>query len=552
MYRPEGAAPWTVRRWGARRTDCEGGDGRCTANGRTIRRGEGRRRRLSRAPAAGGRGRQRTPSPPHASRAGRAGRRGERRPSDAWGGRRDRARRRSAAARRGAPGGGSAWSAARRSPLLCGGYATGAALGWGRAELALFMGDFGLASPRRSPPSPASSTPARRRQPLPARLAAVRALLRDGRRWATPSGAGTRSCSTQPVPQPSPRRPLLPAASRRPPSSACSCSPSGPVTRAGWVCLALDAWLIGGSLLTLSWSLALAHTATSTGQQRRAGRALARLPAARHRAGQHGARAALPALVRQPLRGQHRHRRARPDRAVRRAVHLAAAARALPLGPDAGRRLVRRLAAPRLRALGAPRHRHRDDGHRARPAVRSARRRRAAARPSPARWPRSRPYLAAAVCTLGILYNVLERPQRRPGRALHRLHGRARPGRAPGHHAARQHRAHPGTGPEGEPLPLPGAGLQRRHHDRRAHRHAALRQPGRRRGLRAGRRGARRHRTRLAHPPRGPRPGGPRGAPLPRRAARRGAHDPDRVPLQVRRPATGSTSSPPSTATRAA
>lgn len=36
-----------------------------------------------------------------------------------------------------------------------------------------------------------------------------------------------------------------------------------PVNRAGWVCLALDSWLIGGSLLTLSWSLALAHTAES-------------------------------------------------------------------------------------------------------------------------------------------------------------------------------------------------------------------------------------------------------------------------------------------------
>lgn len=34
-----------------------------------------------------------------------------------------------------------------------------------------------------------------------------------------------------------------------------------PVTKAGWVCLALDAWLIGGSLLTLAWSLALAQAA---------------------------------------------------------------------------------------------------------------------------------------------------------------------------------------------------------------------------------------------------------------------------------------------------
>lgn len=38
-----------------------------------------------------------------------------------------------------------------------------------------------------------------------------------------------------------------------------------PVTRAGWVYLALDTWLIGGSLLTLSWSLALAHAAEFDG-----------------------------------------------------------------------------------------------------------------------------------------------------------------------------------------------------------------------------------------------------------------------------------------------
>ncbi|GAA3295832.1 hypothetical protein GCM10020295_23920 [Streptomyces cinereospinus] len=38
-----------------------------------------------------------------------------------------------------------------------------------------------------------------------------------------------------------------------------------PVTKAGWVCLALDAWLIGGSLVTLSWSLALAQAAKGGG-----------------------------------------------------------------------------------------------------------------------------------------------------------------------------------------------------------------------------------------------------------------------------------------------
>ncbi len=38
-----------------------------------------------------------------------------------------------------------------------------------------------------------------------------------------------------------------------------------PVTKAGWVCLGLDAWLIAGSLLTLSWSLALAQAAKFDG-----------------------------------------------------------------------------------------------------------------------------------------------------------------------------------------------------------------------------------------------------------------------------------------------
>ena len=37
------------------------------------------------------------------------------------------------------------------------------------------------------------------------------------------------------------------------------------MTKAGSVCLGLDAWLIGGSLLTLAWSLALAQAAKSEG-----------------------------------------------------------------------------------------------------------------------------------------------------------------------------------------------------------------------------------------------------------------------------------------------
>ena len=197
-----------------------------------------------------------------------------------------------------------------------------------------------------------------------------------------------------------------------------------PVTRAGWICLALDAWLIGGSLLTLSWSLALAQAA-----------ARPRAPSVAHAA----LSLAYPlldiALVSmvlalhfrrsrgQPRRGEHRDRRPRPDGDVRRAVHLAAAARRLPLGPVARRRLVRRFAAARVRPLGgAPTATHGRRGAHARGAGYVPR-----PRPGPTghgplqeggpagiRQPAHRrfaraltPYLAAAVCTLGILYNVL-------------------------------------------------------------------------------------------------------------------------------------------------
>ena len=101
-----------------------------------------------------------------------------------------------------------------------------------------------------------------------------------------------------------------------------------PVTRAGWVCLGAgrlaDRRLAAHPLLE---PRARPRRAQVDGRERRARRALAGLSAAGHRAGQHGARAALPALRGQPLRGQHRDRRPRADRAVRRPVHLAAAAR---------------------------------------------------------------------------------------------------------------------------------------------------------------------------------------------------------------------------------
>ncbi|WP_240979412.1 EAL domain-containing protein [Streptomyces sp. HNM0574] len=147
---------------------------------------------------------------------------------------------------------------------LCAAYAVGAALGWGSREVALFMGDFGLSAAgllaacsclwyarthRGSPFAPAwmlfgiSSLMAAcgnavwgwyelvLRRPLPDPSLADACFLL----FAPPAVVG-----------------LLVLAKR-------------PVTRAGWICLGLDAWLIAGSLVTLSWSLALAHTSFLSG-----------------------------------------------------------------------------------------------------------------------------------------------------------------------------------------------------------------------------------------------------------------------------------------------
>ena len=186
--------------------------------------------------------------------------------------------------------------------VVCGGYAVGAALGWGSPEVAAVHGR--LRAQRRgawSPPSPAVCYARKRRsrfRPAWLLFAASSAMAgaRQRRMGLVRGRAAAARC-------PAPRSPTSASCcSRRPPSSACWCSPSGPVTRAGWVCLGLDAWLIGGSLLTLSWSLALAHTAHWPGRAAWPRAALvARLPAAGHRAGQHGARAALPALLGAPL-----------------------------------------------------------------------------------------------------------------------------------------------------------------------------------------------------------------------------------------------------------
>ncbi|MFI6439666.1 putative bifunctional diguanylate cyclase/phosphodiesterase [Streptomyces sp. NPDC050759] len=147
--------------------------------------------------------------------------------------------------------------------LLCAGYALGSALGWGSPELALIMGDFGLSAAAGAAAVScflyARDRRVRFRQAwllfaLSSAMASLGNLIWGwyevvlGRDVPSPSYADLFFlCFAPPA-----IVGLLVLAKR-------------PVTKAGWVCLGLDSWLIGGSLLTLSWSLALAQAAKSEG-----------------------------------------------------------------------------------------------------------------------------------------------------------------------------------------------------------------------------------------------------------------------------------------------
>lgn len=148
--------------------------------------------------------------------------------------------------------------------LICAGYGVGAALGWGSPRLALIMGDFGLS--------------------LAALIAAVSCLLyarattcRFRPAWllfalsSAMASAGNAVWGWYEVvlgrEVPSPSVADLFFLCFAPPAIVgLLVLAKRPVSKAGWVCLGLDAWLIGGSLLTLSWSLALAHTAHAQGE----------------------------------------------------------------------------------------------------------------------------------------------------------------------------------------------------------------------------------------------------------------------------------------------
>ncbi|WP_329072493.1 putative bifunctional diguanylate cyclase/phosphodiesterase [Streptomyces sp. NBC_01429] len=163
-----------------------------------------------------------------------------------------------------AAGGSSGPAAQLLLALICAGYAAGAALGWGSERLALFMGDFGLS--------------------LAALIAAVSCFFyarghtsRFRPAWLLFSFSSAMASAgnavwgwyevvlDEPVPSPS-FADLFFLCFAPPAIVGLLVLAKRPVSRAGWVCLALDSWLIGGSLLTLSWSLALARTATFQGE----------------------------------------------------------------------------------------------------------------------------------------------------------------------------------------------------------------------------------------------------------------------------------------------
>ncbi|MFE4867803.1 putative bifunctional diguanylate cyclase/phosphodiesterase [Streptomyces sp. NPDC056682] len=304
--------------------------------------------------------------------------------------------------------------------LICAGYGTGAFLGWGSDELALIMGDFGLC--------------------CAALIAAVSCFL-----YAR-GGAGRSESSFRPAwllfslssamaacgngvwgwYEVVLRRGVPPTPSFADFFFLCFAPPAivgllvlakRPVTRAGWVCLALDSWLIGGSLLTLSWSLALAHTAHMEGAGESTAHAALALAyplldivlvsmvlalhfrrSSANRSAVNTAIAALAltvlcdALFTSPLLREHYRSGQLLDAGWFAGSLLLAyapwGARRLPAGPPHQPVAVPRAVRPPGAAGRSP----------ALPVT----------RPLASSLAALTPYLAAAVCTLGILYNVIE------------------------------------------------------------------------------------------------------------------------------------------------
>jgi diguanylate cyclase (GGDEF)-like protein/PAS domain S-box-containing protein len=147
--------------------------------------------------------------------------------------------------------------------VLCGGYATGSAFGWGSAEAALVMGDFGLCAAALTA-SVSCLVHARRvsgrHRPAWLLFAVSSAMVAVGN--------GVWGWYEVVLREPVPRTSIADFCFLlfAPPAIiGLLLLAKRPVTRAGWICLGLDAWLIGGSLLTLSWSIALAQDARWSG-----------------------------------------------------------------------------------------------------------------------------------------------------------------------------------------------------------------------------------------------------------------------------------------------
>lgn len=288
--------------------------------------------------------------------------------------------------------------------VVSSGYAVGAALGWGSEELAEIMGDFGLSAAGL--------------------LAAVSCFTyaraidsRERPAWLLFAFSSLMGCFGnavwgwyevvlgESVPKPS----IADFA------FLCFAPPAivgllvlakRPVTRAGWVCLGLDSWLIGGSLLTLSWSLALAHAART---------AQSGAPGSVPRAALSLAYPLLDIALVSMVLVLH-FRRSETNRS---AVNTAIAALALTVLSDAlftspllsaeyqsGQLLDAGWFAGSLLLAYAPwgaRRMHPGPD----PAA-HARAERPHSRPITGSLPALTPYLAAAVCTLGILYNVVD------------------------------------------------------------------------------------------------------------------------------------------------
>ncbi|MFJ3235341.1 putative bifunctional diguanylate cyclase/phosphodiesterase [Streptomyces sp. NPDC086787] len=160
-------------------------------------------------------------------------------------------------------GGGSGLAQQLVLALLCAAYAVGSALGWGSAVLALFMGDFGLTAAAGTAAVSCflfARSPHVRFRPawlLFALSSAMAALGNAVWGWY-------EVVLQKPVPSPS-YADLFFLCFAPPAIVGLLVLAKRPVSKAGWICLTLDAWLIGGSLLTLSWSLALAQAAKFDG-----------------------------------------------------------------------------------------------------------------------------------------------------------------------------------------------------------------------------------------------------------------------------------------------